>query len=471
MDRFKFSPHDIYNIDESGFTTVQIPAKVVSTRGKKQVGSLTSAERGELCTVLCGISAGGSALPPFFVFPRARMKESFLNGAPPGAGGTATKSGWMNSKIFSEEYLPFFIQHTKATNEKPVLLIMDNHESHSSLAAVIVAKENGITILTLPPHTSHKMQPLDRSIYGPMKGFFNKETDNWMRGNPGRRVTMYEMASLVGKAFLRSMTPNNILAGFSCSGIFPLNELIFSEQDYLPSMMTDQPAQPADCPVGISLQTPPKSDQPSTSEVISVALRVTPSDILPIPHAEPRKGIKRGRKSKQAAILTDTPEKERLESEQREKEARRTGKKRATRPTKRTLVTRDESSDGDDDSHDIVPLDTDSDSPEEVEELEEEGPPLKAGDYVLVKYHMPPKRMQYYVGEIENVDGETINCNFLKKKSAQSSYFFFPERPDKDQVKADDVVLRLGKPNQSSSSARALTALSFSVDIAGYNVM
>jgi hypothetical protein len=32
-----------------------------------------------------------------------------------------------------------------------------------------VTKENGIVMLTLPPHTLHKLQPLDRTVFGPYK--------------------------------------------------------------------------------------------------------------------------------------------------------------------------------------------------------------------------------------------------------------------------------------------------------------
>ncbi|KAF6016561.1 hypothetical protein EB796_025131 [Bugula neritina] len=76
------------------------------------------------------------------------------------------------------------------SKEKPWLMIMNNQKTHSSLAAIDIARASGVVILTLPPHTSHKMQPLDRSIYGSMKDYFNKECDSWMKTNPGRRVTI-----------------------------------------------------------------------------------------------------------------------------------------------------------------------------------------------------------------------------------------------------------------------------------------
>ena len=45
IDEFKFEPQQIWNVDESGFTTVpsQHP-KIFATKGRKQVGILTSAE-------------------------------------------------------------------------------------------------------------------------------------------------------------------------------------------------------------------------------------------------------------------------------------------------------------------------------------------------------------------------------------------------------------------------------------------
>ncbi len=142
----------IYNMDETGVTTVQTPKQIVTEKGKKQVGSVTSAERGELVTVACAVNATGNAIPPMFIFPRVRFKESFMNGSPAGSIGHSTKSGWMNEEAFSI-FLEHFIRHTNCSIDHPVLLILDHHESHISLKAVTTAKENGVVMLTLPPHT------------------------------------------------------------------------------------------------------------------------------------------------------------------------------------------------------------------------------------------------------------------------------------------------------------------------------
>ena len=94
MDEHKFPPDKIYNVDETGITTVQSrPSKIVALQGRKQVGSQTSAEHGVLATTEICMSATGSFVPPLFVWPRVRMKPKLMDGAPPGSIYECHKSG------------------------------------------------------------------------------------------------------------------------------------------------------------------------------------------------------------------------------------------------------------------------------------------------------------------------------------------------------------------------------------------
>jgi hypothetical protein len=76
----------VFNVDETGVTTVPgKPTRIVALKGRKQVGRLTSAERGQLCTVELCFSASGQYIPPLIIFPRVRMKEELMDGMPPGS--------------------------------------------------------------------------------------------------------------------------------------------------------------------------------------------------------------------------------------------------------------------------------------------------------------------------------------------------------------------------------------------------
>ena len=71
----KYAPKQIFNVDESGITTVQTPGKILSCKGVKQVGRIVSAERGTTTTVVCAMSADGFYVPLMFMFKRKIMNE------------------------------------------------------------------------------------------------------------------------------------------------------------------------------------------------------------------------------------------------------------------------------------------------------------------------------------------------------------------------------------------------------------
>ena len=107
-------------------------------------------------TVVYGVNAIGNALPPMFIFPRVKYHDHFIRDAPTSSIGGANKTGWMNKELFVD-YLKHVIKFSGCSTEKKLLLILDNHETHKSLEAIDLARENGIIMLTLPPHTSHKL--------------------------------------------------------------------------------------------------------------------------------------------------------------------------------------------------------------------------------------------------------------------------------------------------------------------------
>lgn len=319
MTEYKFEPGDIYNVDETGVTTVQRPNKVVAQKGIKQVAKLTSAERGSLVTLACCVNALGNSIPPFFVFPRVNYKPFFLNDAPVGSKGTSVPSGWMNDSAFVI-FLKHFIESTRCSKTKPCLLLLDNHESHLSIEAIDLANDNGIVMLSFPPHCTHMMQPLDRAIYGPFKKRLNNTIDDWMVSHHGQRFTIYDIPGRVKIAFPLAFTPTNITSGFSSTGIWPFNRCIFEDQFPFPSSISsltglgDSSSAQNQTQVTHLPEIPIAYPDPAQSEIIDNSLStepccskdvITPDDIRPIPKSlRDRHSTKKGRKRKTCAILT-----------------------------------------------------------------------------------------------------------------------------------------------------------------------
>lgn len=101
-----------------------------------------------------------------------------LAGTSCGTLGLTTKAGWMNTECFVE-VLEYFIKHSFSSKDNPSLLIMDNHESHISIEGINLCKDNYVTILTVPPHCCHRLQPLDVGLLKPFRTFYNDVLD-WL---------------------------------------------------------------------------------------------------------------------------------------------------------------------------------------------------------------------------------------------------------------------------------------------------
>ena len=68
LDKHSFSAQSVWNMDESGISTVQKPVKIVGTKGERQVSKMTSAERGTTVTIICAMNAADSFIPPMIIY-------------------------------------------------------------------------------------------------------------------------------------------------------------------------------------------------------------------------------------------------------------------------------------------------------------------------------------------------------------------------------------------------------------------
>ena len=164
------------------------------------MGAITSAERGQLVTICVAVSATGNTVPPMFIFPRKNFKDHFIRDGPPGSCGGAHPSGWMVGKLFLQ-FMHHLVANVRPTTENPMLLLLDNYHSHLDIKVLNFAKSNGVTLLSFPLHCSHKLQPLDVSVFGPLKKLINASQGNWMRNNPGKTMTIYDLPGIMREAW------------------------------------------------------------------------------------------------------------------------------------------------------------------------------------------------------------------------------------------------------------------------------
>lgn len=141
MDCYHFQPQDIFNMDETGVTTVHKPDRIVARRGSRQVGAMTSGERGTLFTIAVAVSALGHAIPPVFVYPKVKFQDHFIRDGP---------TGWMQEDNFLV-FLKHFQTHSHASSSHKVLLLIDNHLLHVNIVfGLLQTKWNSLVVIPTP---------------------------------------------------------------------------------------------------------------------------------------------------------------------------------------------------------------------------------------------------------------------------------------------------------------------------------
>ena len=92
---------------------------MLAVKGANRVPKVTSAERGKTITCVCCMSASGLYIPPAIIYPRMKMRNELLIGAPANAIGIAYETGWMITKVFVK-YLEHVVKHSRPTEEQVI---------------------------------------------------------------------------------------------------------------------------------------------------------------------------------------------------------------------------------------------------------------------------------------------------------------------------------------------------------------
>lgn len=323
VDEYKINANTIFNVDESGFTTVQKKTqKVISLKGKRQVGALTSGERGVNTTIVCCVNASGFYVPPMIIFKRKRKCPELEIGAPSGSVVEISDSGYINSELFVT-WLKHFHSHVKSTKENPVVILLDGHTTHSkNLDALLFAKENGIVLLQLPGHTTHRLQPLDVAFFKPLGLYYIQAQEKWLRQNYGRTISQFHVSSLLKEAYGRAATVGIAENAFRNAGIWPVNRHIFQDHHFIVSDSLNRcptPELETEIENGITVNNDKTKDalndsitndvEPNNNSFTKVLLEVSP-----IPKTQQYTKSKRnGRGAQKAVVLTSSPYKNYLQ--------------------------------------------------------------------------------------------------------------------------------------------------------------
>ena len=150
------------------------------------------------------------------------------------------------------EWAKHFVEETShLRNEgQNLLLIRDGFGGHVQYRVLQLLRHHDIVVIGLPAHTSHVLQPLDVTVFGPFKSYMQKEIHRMALLKP--KLDAFDVAQVLKVSLSSAKTASNVSNGFRKTGlcdepartasIVPLEKLqYFSEQweqaeEMLPSL-------------------------------------------------------------------------------------------------------------------------------------------------------------------------------------------------------------------------------------------
>lgn len=221
-------PSQIYNVDETGVPLDPKAPKIVVRKGTKKARYQSPGRKGQITVVACG-NAAGNMLPPLIIFDTKKIQHAWTKDEVPGSKYGTSEKGWITTELFESWFTELFLPNAVAS--RPLLLLLDGHSTHYQPDVINLALENEVLILCLPPHTTHATQPLDCGVFSPLKAHWSTVCHDFTQRNPGKVITRFSFNKLFSQAWLKSVNPSNLIAGFKVCGVYPVNRQAVKPND------------------------------------------------------------------------------------------------------------------------------------------------------------------------------------------------------------------------------------------------
>ena len=234
IQEYGILPENIYNMDERGFLLGRVvKAKRVFTRELHASGQLLGAGQDgsrEWITVVGTVCGDLTALSTLLIYDSSTstLQDTWLQDFDPEeheAWFTSSPTGW-TSKEVAIKWLQQLFEKETATKARRHwrLLFLDGHGSHITMKFIDWAQDYRILLAVYPPHSTHRLQPLDVSCFSPLAIYYSQQLEKSTRMAEGiTRMTKRDFFRCFYPAWHQAFTRSNIASSWSKTGIIPWN--------------------------------------------------------------------------------------------------------------------------------------------------------------------------------------------------------------------------------------------------------
>jgi len=255
LEKADVLPENIYNMDETGTQLGVLSSLKVLVRHNDTYQHRGTGVKRTMITAIECISADGRALDPLIIWPASTHRSTWTVHAQPGWHFACSKTGYTDTAISLHWIRQVFDPATcERAQGRPRVLINDGFGTHESLELLQFCFEHNIILCRLPSHTSHKLQPCDVGVFGPLKMAYREQVEQLYRGG-ANTITKAHFPLLYARARHTAFTVRNVKSSWSKTGLVPFNpeRVLHEVRKFQP--INDVVMQTIDAPVAPTMQS------------------------------------------------------------------------------------------------------------------------------------------------------------------------------------------------------------------------
>ncbi|KAI1006687.1 hypothetical protein K3495_g1545 [Podosphaera aphanis] len=208
----------------------------------KLVGACQDESR-EWITVIATICVDGSKLSPALIYKATSdgIQDTWLDGFDSGQHKcffSSSPNGWTSHEHGFHWLTHIFEPETNGKVRRGWrLLFVDGHGSHINRKFLEWCQTHRILVACYPPHSTHRLQPLDVGLFAPLAAFYRQGLNHLIRLTEGfTAMSKRDFFSIFWEAFEKAFTEKKINSAWEKTGIWP----------FCPSMVQNIFDQPKD---------------------------------------------------------------------------------------------------------------------------------------------------------------------------------------------------------------------------------
>uniref|UniRef100_A0A8C6WKL8 Uncharacterized protein n=1 Tax=Neogobius melanostomus TaxID=47308 RepID=A0A8C6WKL8_9GOBI len=180
-------------------------------------------EISEKATIFTGFNGVGTFTPTMVIFKGKTLENSWLFESDDNVLARASEDGLVNAELLNE-WGQVFVSNLPKDENIPHLLISNGASCNFVTTDLIsyLAKHN-VHVMTYPMETTIQFNPTHQVLFRSLKENWSLTAQQWLWNSSGMTMPRFIFFSLFLEAWKKSSTMENAKAGFSASGMYPIN--------------------------------------------------------------------------------------------------------------------------------------------------------------------------------------------------------------------------------------------------------